>query len=54
MSDNDPDDRFSMPPIEGVWEGVKADDTSAEMPETPEPAPHGLTLPPPGLFARLD
>ncbi len=55
MSDNSSDDRFSMPPIEGVWDG-KGDNTPDEDPveeEAPE-APRGLTLPPPGLFARLD
>lgn len=55
MSDNSSDDRFSMPPIEGVWDG-KGDDTPDEDPieeEAPE-AQRGLTLPPPGLFARLD
>jgi signal peptidase I len=53
MSDNPSDDRFSMPPIEGVWDGAE-DEARTDDDEAGEPVARGLTLPPPGLFARLD
>ncbi len=55
MTDNPSDDRFSMPPLEGVWDGDRADESPAEEPqETSSTRVQGLKLPPPGLFARLD
>lgn len=58
MSDNSSDDRFSMPPLEGVWAGRDTEPEADEPEEAarPEPRlePESLPLPPPGLFARLD
>ena len=57
MSDTSDDDRFSMPPIAGVWEGRDAESTDADSDvadnDAPPPVSPGLPLPPPGLFARL-